>query len=489
MKRLLIVLLVIAAVGAGWWLYSRSTQEPSAELPEGITTAAVVRDTLEAVVSATGSVRAERTQRLAFNTSGTVTEVLVEEGDSVAAGQVLARLDDTNLALAVRQAEAALAVAQAQLERTKAGPSDEEIALAEASLAISQVGVQTAEAGVAAARANLSRVRDGASPEEVAIATRRIEEAKNALWGAQAQRDSICGRVGFAASQADCDQAQASVQRSEEGVRIAELQLQQVEAGPRASDIAGAQAQVDQALSQLESARAQVARAEVELARVKKGASPEDVAIAEAQVAQAEVNVDIAKHRLDDTVLRSPADGTLATLTLLVGDAAAPGNPVATLVDTETYYILVSIDETEIGQIVEGQDVRVNLDAYPGDTLHGTVTSISLTGTDVQGIVVYSVRIDLEPAEIAIRPLMTAAVDIVVASKADALLVSSRALRRDAQGRYVEIVEDGVLKRADVEVGVSNVEYAEILSGLEEGQQVVVSRPRDSLFQFSFGGN
>jgi RND family efflux transporter MFP subunit len=488
MKRLLIIVLVLGAIGAGWVLYSRASGGESPGLPEGITTAPVVRDTFEATVSATGSVRAERTQRLAFNTSGTVAEIMVEEGDEVVAGQVLARLDDANLALSVRQAEAALAIAQAQLARTEAGPSAEEIAAAEASLTIAQVGVQTAEAGVAAARANLSRVRAGASEQELAIAARRIEEAKNALWGVQAQRDSICGRVGFAASQADCDQAQASVQRSEEAVRIAELQLEQTEAGPRASDIASAQAQLDQALSQLESARAQVVRAEVDQARVMRGATAQDIAISEAQVAQARVNVEIAERRLDDAVLRAPAEGRIATLTLLVGDAATPGNPVATLVDTERYHVLVSIDETEIGQIEEGQEVRVTLDAYLERPLQGRIASVGLTGTNVQGIVVYDVRVDLEPDEVAIRPLMTAAVDIVVARKADALLVSSRALRRDAQGRYVEIVENGVLRRVDVQVGVSNVEFAEILSGLEEGQEVVVGRPRDSLFSFGFGG-
>lgn len=493
MKRLLIVLLVVVAVGAGWFLYARADNGGTeAGLPADITTAPVVRDTFEATVSATGSMLAERTQRLSFATSGTVAEVLVAEGDTVERDQPLARLDDTNLALSVRQAQAALAIAEAQLARTQAGPSAEEIAAAEASLAISQVGVRTAEAGVAAARANLSRVQSGATAEELAIAERRVEEAKNALWGVQAQRDAICGRVGLAASQADCDQAQASVQRSEESVRIAELQLQQLQAGARSSDVAAAQAQLDQALSQLESARAQVARAEAELARIRRGASPEEVAIAEAQVAQAQVNVEIAEQRLADAELRAPASGRIADLNLLVGDTVAPGTPVATLVDTDRFHVLVNIDETEIGQIEVGQDVRVTLDAYPDLVLQGEVSRVSLSGTNVQGIVVYEVRVDIqdELQDAALRPLMTAAADIIVARKPDALLVSSRALRRDAQGRYVEVVEDGVLKRVDVQVGASNTEFIEVLDGLEEGQQVVVGRPRDSLLQqFSLGGS
>lgn len=492
MKRVVTIILVLAAVGVGWLLYGHLAGNDSGDALDGIVTSPVLRDTFEAKVSGTGSMRAERTQGLAFRTAGTITEIMVEVGDQVTAGQVLARLDDVNLMLNLQQAEAALGIAEAQLARTIAGPSDQDIAVAEATVAISQVGVQTAEAGVAAARANLSRVRAGATEEEIAIATRRIEEAKNALWGAQAQRDAVCGRVGVIpnVTQADCDQANANTQRGEESVRIAELQLEQVRSGARPQDVAGAQAQVDQALSQLENARAQVVRAEAEFERATRGASSEDIAIGEAQVAQARVNVEIAQRRLDDAVLVAPADGRIATVNMFVGDSAAPGNPVATLVDAQAYHMVVNIDETEIGRVQEGQQAQVILDAYLGQPLRGEVTRVALTGTNVQGIVVYDVRIEIDSpeADLVIRPMMTASVDIIVARRSDALLVSSRALRRDAQGRYVEIVENGEIRRVPVEIGATSLEYAEIVSGLEEGQQVVVGRPRDNLFEFGFGG-
>ena len=492
MKRVVTIILVLAAVGVGWLLYGHLTGNNSSDALQGITTAPVTRDVFEARVSATGSVRAERTQALAFNTAGTIAEIMVEAGDLVTAGQVLARLDDTNMVLNLRQAEAALAIAEAQRTRTVVGPTDQDLAVAEASVDIARVGVQTAEAGVSAARANLNRVQAGATAEEIAIAERRVEEAKNALWGAQAQRDAICGRVGVVptVSQADCDQANATTQRSEEGVRIADLQLEQIWSGARPQDVAGAQAQVDQALSQLENARAQVVRAEAEFERATRGASAEDIAIADAQVAQAEVNVQIARRRLDDAVLVAPAPGTIATVNMLVGDAAAPGNPVATLVDAEAYHMVVNIDETEIGRIREGQEAKVVLDAYLGQPLQGEVTRVALTGANVQGIVVYDVRVEInsENADLVIRPMMTASVDITVARRDDALLVSSRALRRDAQGRYVEIVENGQIERVPVEIGATSLEFTEVLSGLEEGQEVVVGRPRDGLFDFSLGG-
>ncbi|MHB1317463.1 MAG: efflux RND transporter periplasmic adaptor subunit [Anaerolineae bacterium] len=471
-----------------WYFQFREAGSRTTAAGEGVIVQAVQRGPFEAVVSATGSVRAERTQRLAFQASGTVTDVLVKELDPVVAGQVVARLDDSDVRLGLAQAQAALAIAQAQLARTQAGPSEADLLVSGAALAVAEIGVQTAQAGVDGARASQQRILAGPAPEELAIAERRVDEARNALWGAQAQRDAICGRVGVGAAQADCDQAQASVNRSEVSVSIAELQVQQLKAGASPADVASARAQVDQALSQLASARAQLQRAEAEAARSSLGATPEDIAVAQAQVNQAQVGVDVAASRMDDLVLLAPADGVVASVALLVGDTAVAGNPVVTLIDSEAYHVVLSIDETEIGRIAPGQDARVTLDAYPGTPLTGRVGSIGAVGTDVQGIVVFQVRVDLDPSDLALRPFMTAAVDLVVMQAEDALLVPNRAVRRDAAGRYVETLSGGQLVRTPIELGASNTENSVVVSGLDEGDEVVVSRPRDALFQFSLEG-
>ncbi|MFO7697859.1 MAG: efflux RND transporter periplasmic adaptor subunit [Anaerolineae bacterium] len=471
-----------------WFFRFRDAGSRTSLAGGGVIVESVQRGPFEAVVSATGSVRAERTQRLAFQTSGTVTEVMVDELETVTAGQVIARLDDTDVKLSLAQAEAALAIARAQLARTQAGPSEADLLVSEAALAVAEIGIQTAQAAVDGARASQQRILAGPTPEELAIAGKRVDEARNALWGAQAQRDAICGRVGLGASQADCDQAQAGVNRSEVSVTIAELQVQQIRSGANAADIASARAQVDQALGQLASARAQLQRTEAEMARSRLGATPEDIAVAQAQVDQAQVGVDIAASRLDDLALRAPADGVVASVSVLVGDTAVAGSPVVTLIDSEAYHVVLSIDETEIGRIIAGQDARVTLDAYPGVPLTGRVASIGAVGTDVQGIVVFQVRVDLDPSGLALRPFMTAAVDLVVMQTEDALLVPNRAVRRDAAGRYVETLSAGQLVRTPIELGASNTEYSIILSGLNEGDEVVVSRPRDALFQFSLDG-
>ena len=383
-----------------------------------------------------------------------------------------------------------MAIAEAQLAQAKVGPTPEEITRSEAAVSIARAGGQSAQASVDSAQANLSRLLAGASAEEIAIAERRIEEAKNRLWGAQSQRDSICGRVKLGGAQADCDNAEASVNQAQEGVTIAELQLQTTLKGSRVEDLTGARAQVNQAQAQLAQSQAQLVQAEADLARAKRGPAPEQIAVVEAQVAQSRVGLQVAQARLEDAVLKAPVAGTLARWSLYVGDRVSPGTPVGALVDDTRYHLTVSIDETDIHQVAPGQPARLQLDAFPEKEQLGHVAEVELLGANTQGIVTYNVRIDLEPTDLVLRPLMTATVDIVAEEKADVVRVPNRAIRRDAKGRYVQVVQNNQLVRVDVKVGVSDADHTEVLEGLQEGDTVVVSTPREDMFGGAmFGAN
>lgn len=458
MKRILLVVLVIAVIGAGWLIYS-NTLRAAPTIPQGIATEPVGRGDIEATISAVGSLAAERTQTLSFAASGQVTEVLVVEGQEVTEGQVLARLDDTDLQLSVKQAQAALRSAEANLEKVKKGPSEEDLA--------------AARAAVDAARANLEKLQKGPSARDIQLAKLNIDQAKNTLWGAQGNRDAIKGSPVAGGGQVA--QAEAQVANAELAVTIAELNYAKLVEPADPAAIAAAQSQL--------------AQAESSLARLESQPTPEDIRVAEAQVEQARVNVEVALSRLDNTVLTAPLTGKLASWRLHVGDVATPGTPVGTIVDTSRYHIDVSIDETDIRQIKEGSVVRVELDAFPDELLTGEVTSISLMGDATQGIVTYNVRIDLQPTELPVRPLMTAAITIVTATKQNVLIAPNRAILRDAGGKYVEELRDGTIAKIYITTGLSGTDYTEIIDGLEEGQEIIVTRPRQSIFSASpFGG-
>ena len=300
-----------------------------------------------------------------------------------------------------------------------------------------------------------------------------LEQAKNSLWGAQGSRDATAGNPNPMLSGGDITQAEAQVANAEINVRIAELQLEQLDEPPKASSV--------------QAARQQLAQAEANLARLLASPSAEDLAIADAQVAQAQVNVEMARYRLSQAELVAPMDGELTSWTVKAGDQVSPGAPVGTLLDTGGYYLNVQIDETEIGRVRADQPVRITLDAFPETEIEGVVRSVDLVGTASQGIVTYGVRIDVSPTELPVRPLMTGAVEIVVDRRDNVLVVPSRALRRDASGVYVEILKDNAPSRADIRVGSSSETITEVLEGLTEGDVVIVTRPRQNLFS-AFGG-
>ena len=451
MKRVVAVILVIAVLATAWFLYSRD-QERVVGVPEGYQLAPVERGSIEAMVSASGSLRAGRSQALSFSLAGTVAEVLVSEGESVSNGQALARLDMSDLELNLKQAQAALAISEAQLQRASSAPSEEEIA--------------AARSAVESARAGLAELRRGPSEREIELAKMAIDQAKNSLWAAQGNRDAIKGNPLSGGGSGDA--AEAQVLNAELAVRQAEINYAQLLEPPTSAAILQAELQV--------------AQAESTLATLLSSPRAEDLAVAEAQVVQSRVGVEAAMNNLSRAVLRAPFAGQLSSLDLNAGDTVAPGTPVATLVEPEAYDIVVTIDETEIGQVAAGQEAEVTLDAYPDDRLRGRITDVELVGTINQGIVTYGVTVEVEPNDLDLRPMMTAAVDIVVDRKEAALLVPSRALRRDRNGRYVEELRGGVPVRVPVVTGLSSTQYTEVLEGLEEGQEIIVSRPRDSVF-------
>lgn len=450
--------MVLVVVVGSWFVYNTRAAKREPTRPEGIKTVPVARDMIEALVTATGSLAAERVQVLNFNVSGKVAEVYVKEGDMVKAGQPLARLDTKDLELNLKQAEAALRVSEATLARARKPASPEEIA--------------AAKAAIEAAKASLRDAGRGPSQRDIELANLSIDQAKNTLWGAQGSRDAIVGNPYSAPGSKD--QAKAQVANAEIGVRIAEINREKLFEGVKESTI--------------KATESQLAQAESTLARLLSLPSPEDVAVAEAQVNQARVSVESAKSRLDDAILKAPFAGQLVVWNLHAGDTILPTTQAGTLVDTSLYHVDVSIDETEISRVAVGQPVRIVLDAFPEREFEGRVAKVGILGSNVQGVVNYAVRIDLSPTDMPIKVLMTASINIVVERKENVLVIPNRALRRDKQGKYVEILANNVPTRVYVTTGAANEEFTEVVTGLEEGQEVIISRPRENVFGGPFGG-
>jgi HlyD family secretion protein len=146
------------------------------------------------------------------------------------------------------------------------------------------------------------------------------------------------------------------------------------------------------------------------------------------------------------------------------------------LIDPSAFYVDVYIDEIDIGQVAVGQEARVDLDAFPDEELLGHVDFISPAATENLGAVSYSVRVDFEPTTVPLRAGMTANITIVTQRRENVLLVPSRTISvdRDTGQLYVERLAEGEVERVEIEIGIQDASYAEVVRGLEEGDQLVV---------------
>ncbi len=411
MKRLVGVIVVVAIVaGAAWhqgFVPSLAGDDAPAEA-----TLPPVKAPEE--IQAEARVVPARFAALGLPAGGRVIEVLAAPAARVAKGDVLLRADPREAEARAARTKADLRAAEAAFTKVVTGASKEELEAAEAAIAVADAGVDSAAGAVAMAKANLAKLLAGPTAEELAIAESEVDQAKNSLWGAQSQRDAICGRVGSpGVEQADCDGAEATVGVASEAQRIATLQLQTLLAGAREEDVAAARSDVQQASGRLASARAAARQARAERDRVAAGPTAEDITQADARVQRAQAAYDQARIQLENTTLVAPFAGTVAALEVRLGEQAAPMAPLVQLADL-SHLTVETEDLTELNvvRIDDGDPVVIRFDALPGVEMPGTVTRIEPIGVNKFGDITYTVTVEPRRQDPRLRWNMTATVVI-----------------------------------------------------------------------------
>jgi HlyD family secretion protein len=454
MRKTLFTLIIIAAlVTAGIWAYQSffaQTEQPQEEREEHV----VSRGTLAAMVNATGTILPEKQTTLSFKTPGRVAEVPVQEGQTVREGDVLARLETTDIEYAIAQAELALETAQTQLLRLQRPPSEQDI--------------DAAEAALESTRASYRRLVTGPSKEEVQVARANLDQAE-----------------------ATRDQAQAAYNQVADRPDVAMLpQALQLEQATIAYDTAKASFDLTMRApseAELAAARSAIVQAEANLARLQEGVSDEDLLVAQLQVQQAYLSLDQARNQLEGTILLAPHDGTITLAAIQAGELSG-GQPAFILTDLSRYHIDVTVDEIDIGRIAAGQPATITLDALPGETLTGRVEQIADTAQLDTGVVTYRVTTQLDPTDAPLRVGMTANVDIVTERRESVLLVPNRFVRidRTTSQTFVDRADGDQVQPIEIQIGLRDEAVSEVLAGLNEGDTVVLIKEssREQLQRF-----
>ncbi len=378
-----------------------SSSAPTAPVPK-------VAQEITPMVSVTGKLVPARWAVVSAQVGGVVREVAVEEGETVAEGDLLIRLDDGDARLAVQQAEAAVAAAEAQLAQVKAPPRPEDVAVVAAQVeaarwAISQTVAQReqiaavgVEAELAAAEAEIA-----AAKYEQLVARQQHDETMK-CYDVPGSSSKVCPGLGTAE-----EQARYALDAANKRLEAVEAQQRIIE--PRY------QAQLHAAEVAVSAATAQYTVAQAQLAQVQAPVRPEDVAVAEAAVEQAKVAVEQARLALTRTEVRAPLAGTVGRVDVRPGEVVAPGQPLITLGDLTTLRVeTTDLDEVDVAKITLGQQAAVTFDALPDRVFNGTIVHIAPMADLSGGGVTYRVIIELPELDPALRWGMTAFVDIKV---------------------------------------------------------------------------
>jgi HlyD family secretion protein len=432
MPKWLLILIVLVVIGGGAAYYIQAQGGLDAFASAGAEAAPTplpaILSTPDLIVD--GVVVPIRYAGLSFPTGGIVAEVLVEEGESVEAGQLLARLDNERQAIAIAQADARVRSVRARIDELRAGARAEEIAAAEALVEISRANlnklsegprtedVASARAGLVAAEANLQQVLAGADEAELVSALADLNNAEAAVSQAQSAYDQVRWRTDIAALPQSSD-----LQRATNNYEAALARYDLLAAGARQNQIAAARADVQQARANLErtlapatnndiaAAEADLRRAEAELALRLAGARPETIIAAEADLTEAAALLMQRQVEMADTELRAPFGGIVAALMLEAGEQVVGGAPVVQLADISQWRVETDdLTEINVVNVNEGDRVLIMVDALPDLELNGTVMRIRPLGESRQGDITYTATIQPDNSDSRLRWNMTASI-------------------------------------------------------------------------------
>lgn len=508
---LILAVIILAAAGGTYAYYRQETVAAAQEAAEEVVQTATARRG-EIIVSATGSgtIIAAQEISLSFATSGVLTELLVKVGEQVAVGDVLARVDDSDAQQALVNAQLQLtsAAMQTDASQTQTGISYDDISVEQAQITLQNAQatlndllnweanpdeIALAEANLAAAEAsyNAARGQAAASSNSITIQSYSVQDAEEALANAQAAyatawdsaRDWEMNDPHRAdALEREREQTTNAVAQAQQNLEIARLNYNSTVASTSSSSVVNAQGNLLSAQQAL--AAAQTGPTEDEIAAAQQTVHQAELALKQVllnqeahqlSLAQAELNVAAAQDAVDGTLLTAPMAGTVMSINYGVGETASGAFLV--LADLEQPMLGLYLDESDISMAVVGYEVEVVFEAFPDDTFVGHIVQVDPQLVNEANVVAVRAIVQLDIDSFA-KPMtlpvgLSATVEVIGGRTENAVLVPVEALREIATGQYaVFIMTNGEPELRMVEVGLTDFTYAEILSGIEEGEIV-----------------
>ncbi|MBS2551283.1 HlyD family efflux transporter periplasmic adaptor subunit [Catenulispora sp. NL8] len=494
---------VVAAGGAGAWALLGSSNSGKSAAGR---TVAVQRGNVTAEVSASGNVTLPTELDLAFTASGTVTEVDVKPGDVVKAGQVLAKIDPTDANQQLASAQAQLTTAQAQLTKLQQGQTPQQATL-------SQQQLTTAADSLNSAKTSFSDAENSISVDAQTLAS-AVTTAQNSLSADQALQSQDCAATAAAKNPTACTQDGNKVAQDTNAVNQAE-NAQKSGAQKDTQSLHQAQSSLTQAQNSYQTAVDQQAVAAAP-------ATPDQIASANQAIVNAQNSLSTAQKGVTGTVITAPQAGTVLSVGGSVGDSVSAGSASSTsaassassssaggttggsaggssgsssstsssasgaksgsgfvvLGDMGALTVRAEFAETDASKLKAGQSAQVSINAIPGSALTASVQEVDPTSTVVSNVVEYGVTLQFSSGQqelATLKPGQTASVSVTTDSVTNVLYVPSSSVTTLGGQSFVTVVDGKTQTQTPVQIGVVGDTTTEIDSGVNEGDQVLLS--------------
>jgi HlyD family secretion protein len=434
---LLSTALITTACGAGG-PPGGSAMPSAGEKVVPVEVATIQAGTMAKVLAYPGTLEAKDSVDITPGISGRIASIYVKVGDKVKAGDPIALIEDDTYQVQVKQAEAALISAKANLTKMELGSRPEEIAAA-----------QTA---VEMVRAQLNDVTT-ISDDERTRAAAELATAQAALKTAQSDYD----KIAWADDVGMTPQGQA--------LQNATIAYQNALANYNLS--------VNPSDSTVAPLKNSLAQAELQLALKQQPYRQVEFEAARAVITQAEAALEQANIQLDEVVIKAPFDGVIADLKISQGSRVSQQTVVAQLLSQEME-VSLNVPESMISQVKEGQSAALQLTAYPDQDFPGEVTSIAPTAA--KDTRTFEVKVTPTDGDRLLRSGMYANVSILVQENKNALVAPQSAvtIKNDQSIVYV-VRSDNTVEQRSVTTGLTDQDQIEILSGLQAGDSVVIA--------------
>ncbi len=200
-----------------------------------------------------------------------------------------------------------------------------------------------------------------------------------------------------------------------------------------------------------------------------------EIEAVKAKIDSARANLKLAQANLNQTIIKAPINGTIIKKNYNLGEQTSLVSAVLEMIGESNLQIEVDIPESDIAKIKILQEAEITLDAFGDEEIFsGKVIFVDPTETTIQDVVYYKVKIQLDNLSYNLKPGMTANVIILTNKKESVLVVPSRAIKSTNGDKYVEVLINNIPEQRIVTTGMRGDDGIEIISGINEGEEVVV---------------